>query len=753
MTLSVEEQYLLELINQARLDPLAKAASLGIDLNQGLAPGTLTGSAKQVLAHNAILSEAAEGHSDWMLANNTFSHAGAGGSSAGDRMAEAGYTFSGAWTWGENLAWYGTTGTVDLASAIVTHDNGLFLSPGHRVNLLAEAYREIGIAQVEGAFTHSNGITYNASMLTEKFAKSGSAVFLTGVAYNDSDDDGFYSMGEAEAGLSFSVGPQSTFSAAAGGYELALAAAADVEVQITGVGFDARVSIDLTGGNAKLDVVDRTWALASADLTLLEGLEDARLLGVADLQLAGSDGNNRLIGNKGDNQIFGGGGDDVLSGGSGADTLDGQGGSDWASYSEASEGVFVRLWSGEGLSGEAAGDVLVGIENLRGSAFADTLVGDGGSNALFGGDGVDALWAGDGDDVLSGGLGADLLQGQGGRDTASYAEAAGGVFVRLWSGEGLSGEAAGDVLVGIENLRGSAFADTLVGDGGANDLSGGDGVDALWAGEGDDVLSGGLGADLLQGQGGRDTASYAEAAGGVFVRLWSGEGLSGEAAGDVLVGIENLRGSAFADTLVGDGGANDLSGGDGVDALWAGDGDDVLSGGLGADLLQGQGGRDTASYAEAAGGVFVRLWSGEGLSGEAAGDVLVGIENLRGSGFGDTLVGDGGVNELSGGDGADALWASDGDDVLSGGAGADVLYGQGGADTFVFTDGSGTDTVADWQDGIDLLAFDVTGVSGPSDLGIEVVGADTIIQAGDVRAVLLNWRDGVDGMIDAFDFV
>jgi serralysin len=67
--LSAAEQYLLELINQARLDPLAKAASLGIDLNQGLAPGTLTGTAKQVLAHNVILSQAAEGHSNWMLAN------------------------------------------------------------------------------------------------------------------------------------------------------------------------------------------------------------------------------------------------------------------------------------------------------------------------------------------------------------------------------------------------------------------------------------------------------------------------------------------------------------------------------------------------------------------------------------------------------------------------------------------------------------------------------------------------------------
>jgi serralysin len=93
----------------------------------------------------------------------------------------------------------------------------------------------------------------------------------------------------------------------------------------------------------------------------------------------------------------------------------------------------------------------------------------------------------------------------------------------------------------------------------------------------------------------------------------------------VLTGIENLRGSGFADTLGGRRRVNNvLSGGGGADALWAGDGDDVLSGGAGADLLQGQGGTDTASYAEAAGGVFVRLWSGEGLSGEAAGDVLDG---------------------------------------------------------------------------------------------------------------------------------
>ncbi len=196
-----------------------------------------------------------------------------------------------------------------------------------------------------------------------------------------------------------------------------------------------------------------------------------------------------------------------------------------------------------------------------------------------------------------------------------------------------------------------------------------------------------------------------------------------------------------------------LQGGAGADQLWGGEGDDTLMGGAGADLLHGQGGRDTASYAEAASGVFVRLWSGEGLSGEAAGDVLTGIENLRGSGHGDTLVGNNGANVLEGGAGADQLWGGEGDDTLIGGPGADVLHGQGGADTFVFVDGGGTDLIVGWQDGVDRLLFDVTGVQGQDDLSVEVVGADTVIQTGDVGAILLNWRDGHDGMIDAFDFV
>jgi hypothetical protein len=124
-------------------------------------------------------------------------------------MAAAGYDFTGSWTWGENLAWYGTTGTVDLHAAADTHDSGLFLSAGHRVNLLADAYREIGLAQVEGQFTHQRDHLQRLHADREIRAdRDGSVSDRRGL--HDTDGDDFYSVGEGVAGLSFTVGGQTS---------------------------------------------------------------------------------------------------------------------------------------------------------------------------------------------------------------------------------------------------------------------------------------------------------------------------------------------------------------------------------------------------------------------------------------------------------------------------------------------------------------------------------------------------------------
>ena len=376
MTLTANEQYFLELVNRARLDPLAEAALQGIDLNEGLAPGTLDGSARQVLASNGFLDLAAEGHSVWMLQTDIFSHTGAGGTDPGQRMTAAGYSFTGTWTWGENIAWSGTTGTINLGSAISGHHRGLFLSSGHRVNILNDAFREVGIAQVGGQFT-ANGTTYNASMATQNFAKSGTAVFLTGVVYSDSDHDGFYSIGEAGPASVFAIGGATDTSEAAGGYGVATTAAAGVLVQINQGGTLSSLRIDLSGGNAKLDLVGGSLVLASADLELVSGIADARLLGIGDIDLRGNGAANGLTGNNGANLMVGVGGADRMLGGAGQDRLNGGGGAD-------------RLGGG------------TGDDRLTGGAKADSFVfgnGDGKDRiadfALAQGDRLeldDALW-------------------------------------------------------------------------------------------------------------------------------------------------------------------------------------------------------------------------------------------------------------------------------------------------------------------------------------------------------------------------
>jgi len=175
-----------------------------------------------------------------------------------------------------------------------------------------------------------------------------------------------------------------------------------------------------------------------------------------------------------------------------------------------------------------------------------------------------------GGDVFFGGNQADVFNGLGtpfnsldlGNDTVDYSHVAGpaGVTVNLATGSN-SGAAAGDIYVSIENLRGSRFDDSLTGDSNNN------------------VLEGGAGNDAINGGGGNDTASYEHATGPVAVNLalQGAPQPTGGAGNDTLLGIANLRGSAFNDTLIGDNNANKLTGGTGADSL---------TGGLGADRFQ-----------------------------------------------------------------------------------------------------------------------------------------------------------------------
>jgi hypothetical protein len=224
------DQYILELINRARSDPAAEAARDGVALNEGLPAGAISTASKQPLAFNPDLIQSAQLHSQWMLDTDTFSHSGSGGSSPGDRMANAGYNFTSGWGWGENIAWQGTTGVPNVYTTLAQVQKNLFVDSGvegrgHRTDLMNPDFREVGVGVRTGSFSG-----YNAVMVTQDFAYSGDSVFLTGVVYNDSlvQANDFYTPGEGLGAVTISATRQSdqavftTTTWASGGYSLAL---------------------------------------------------------------------------------------------------------------------------------------------------------------------------------------------------------------------------------------------------------------------------------------------------------------------------------------------------------------------------------------------------------------------------------------------------------------------------------------------------------------------------------------------------
>ena len=127
-------------------------------------------------------------------------------------------------------------------------------------------------------------------------------------------------------------------------------------------------------------------------------------------------------------------------------------------------------------------------------------------------------------------------------------------------------------------------------------------------------------------------------------------------------------------------------------------------------------------------------------------------DTLSGGAGNDTLAGGGGNDTLAGDAGNDTLTGGDGNDTLSGGTGNDTLAGDGGNDIFVWADGDGTDTISDFQTGLDRI--DLTGASGVfrfSDLALTDQGSDVLISLAGGGGLLLTGLE--PGNLSAGDFI
>ncbi|MFZ0096899.1 MAG: calcium-binding protein [Gemmobacter sp.] len=521
------------------------------------------------------------------------------------------------------------------------------------------------------------------------------------------------------------------------------------------------VGPDLLIGGSGRDVVDYSEmtagvraSLAGAPQAMLAGQAD-RYDSVEDLLgsgfddwLAGDDNGNRLGGRAGADTLLGGGGadrlvggtgDDLLAGGAGADTLDGGEGADTASWAASDKGVHVDLALGHA----EGGDVLIGVEHLQGSDFADVLQGDAFGNAVAGGGGNDQIRGGKGNDTLSGGegddslygesghatlsggagddwlfgdTGNDVLQGDAGIDWAVMSHKLGVQVDLALEGPQSTGGGGIDSLSGIENVMTGSRNDTIFGDEGANLLDAGAGDDSLCGRGGDDWLLGGAGNDTLSGGDGLDWAAFtglvaAQVDLRILIAQNTGAGL------DLLDGIEALAGGSAADSLTGNDWANHLQGNQGADRLSGlggndtldgGEGEDAILGGAGDDLLLGRAGNDRFVLAAGedtilgglgqdtlvvTGGIGRRIVIGTAAKQEMTdGSVMLqSVECIIGAVGNDRFTGSAAANGLAGGGGNDVLRGLGGADRLNGGAGHDRLEGGAGGDTL--SGGAGNDTL------------------------------------------------------------
>lgn len=263
-------------------------------------------------------------------------------------------------------------------------------------------------------------------------------------------------------------------------------------------------------------------------------------------------------------------------------------------------------------------------------------------------------------------------------------------------------------LRGDDDLLGYGGNDTMYGGSGNDVLSGRLGNDILFGGaddddvllghKGNDTLDGGAGADVLIGGLGYDRVSYKYSGAGVTIDLSKQTASGGSATGDIISGFEQVRGSSHNDVLTGDDGNNTLDGLGGVDSLNGGLGNDVLNGGVGNDSLYGQGGNDKLNGQN----------GNDYLNGGYGNDTLAGGSGkdvLRGGNGNDTLYGSWGDDTLLGDAGNDTIKGGDGKDRIGGGLGNDNLTGGNGSDCFVFGNNFGSDTVKDFDAGVDKLDF------------------------------------------------
>jgi len=352
---------------------------------------------------------------------------------------------------------------------------------------------------------------------------------------------------------------------------------------------------------------DVVWSNAGNDL--IEG-------GLGNDILHGGPGHDTINGDDDQDELFGATGDDILTGGTGNDQLSGGADNDTYIYNTGDGDDIITETSGFDTISFGSGITINDITFFQNGKDLDIIIANGITvKDFYSGDAdkiveqivfsdnstydLTTLLVADVDDTFLATSLAEHFDGEGGNDTVDYSDSYARVVIDLENNTGAGGYAYGDTYESIENIIGAdvGLGDYLYGDSGNNHLMGLGG---------NDILEGGAGADILDGGSAtNDYARYTRSDEGVTVNMETNINTGGDAEGDILIGIERLTGSQYADSLTGDAignylrgekGEDFLDGGAGADYLYGGNDNDVLYGGAGSDIMYGQYGADTFLY-------------------------------------------------------------------------------------------------------------------------------------------------------------
>ncbi|GAA6165443.1 hypothetical protein NBRC116590_31470 [Pelagimonas sp. KU-00592-HH] len=549
------------------------------------------------------------------------------------------------------------------------------------------------------------------------------------------------------------------------------------------------VNVDLQAGTAT-----GNWG-GQAFSHQISNVESVRGSRNDDDALAGDGNANQLDGRGGNDFLTGRGGDDTLIGNSGNDTvridddfgdatITGSGGNITISSADGTDVLFdvekvlfndllldtatmtTSVPAGGGTPGDDSLTGTSGDDSINGLAGDDTIDGGAGNDTLRGGEGYDRLIGGDGNDFLDPGTNAedwDHLRPGAGNDTVDFAsfdsQSGGGIYhhdLNAAITANVNGDAGTASINKGANGTTSVLNVTKPLEAWGFEIGGTDFNDvfniALHSSNGSwHGLFGGAGNDTFNVNDGAGTIRIAyndsNGATGIVADLGAGTIQDGLGGTDTITGsFSELRGSYFADSILGSN-ANERF---------------ILE--RGNDTLDAGGGWDTLRYDRSGVENLVVDLSTNTVTGTWHGNAFThtvsNVEEVRGArSTGSSLTGDGNNNHLRGGTGNDTFNGGDGNDTIDANSGSNTANGGAGTDTMRYygnssdftvntsgnmvtvTSAQGTDILTDieWLDFWDTDIF--VGSSTPTN------GADNLVGTGSNDTIdALDGNDTVDGL-------